>query len=70
MIRKQMVGANPTVGARKNHSQDGDPQATGNPLELPFAISRGEGTRPLRSHWCGLEQSPIELNTTLQLQAV
>ena len=35
---------NPQSGATQP-TQDGDPQATSNPLELPFMISHGEGTR-------------------------
>ena len=51
-------------------TQDGDPQAMSNPLELPFMISHGEGTRtPHKSPRGGQEQSPT-LATTPLLQAL
>jgi hypothetical protein len=40
---------NPQPGAAQP-TQDEDPQATSNPLELPFVISYGEGTRTPHNH--------------------
>ena len=52
---------NPQSGAAQP-TQDGDPQATRNPLELPLVISHGEGTRTPHKHlkW-GRTQSPNPL---------
>ena len=62
--------SNPQSGATQP-TQDGDPQATSNPLELPFVISHGEGTRtPHKSPGGGQEQSPTLANNPPWLQAI
>ena len=50
---------NPQPGAIQP-TQDGDPQATSNPLEMSFMISHGEGSRTPHNPPIGAEeQSPI-----------
>ena len=50
---------NPQSGAAQP-TQDGDPQATSNPLEMPFMISHGEGSRTPHNPPIGAgEQAPI-----------
>ena len=46
-------------------TQDGDPQVTSNPLELPFVISHGEGTRTLTIHQLEPETSTTLCSTIL-----
>jgi hypothetical protein len=41
---------NPQPGAAQP-TQDGDPQATSNSLEMPFVISHGEGSRTLHNYF-------------------
>ena len=62
MFRKQMAGANPTVGARKKHSQDGD-HTSHTLLELLFTISRGASTHPSQSLLWSTAQSSLRAST-------
>jgi hypothetical protein len=66
--RNHMSNPQPSVA---QPTQDGDPQAMSNPLELPFMISHGEGIRtPHKSPRGGQQQSPTLANTPPLLQAI
>jgi hypothetical protein len=79
-----IVAIHPLVGSRANRlhmpnpqlgvaqaTQDRDPQATSNPLELSFVISHGEGRRtPQNPSGDGHEQLPTRANAPTLLQAV
>ena len=57
---------NPQPGAAQP-TQDGDPEATHNPLELPLAFHRGRHKNPSQSSGGGQEQSPTLANSPLLL---
>ena len=52
-------------------TQDGDPQATSNPLELPFMISHGKGTRtPHNVDYQSRQQLPIAAQRSTNHRAI
>ena len=57
---------NPLPGGAQP-TQDGDPQATSNPLEMPFMISHGKGSRtPHKStDWCRRQSPPSAQRASL-----